>query len=121
MPVVATTGAVLGSLTCPLVCRQCWGPDVQQTVVFHSCSFRQGGRCPCCQVLGGAAGSALAVVDVPVIMQRRCCLAHLKVPRIQFIAPFEDISVVQQRRVRVQISTWVAGYGGHGGDEGFFL
>ena len=60
----------------PVACRQCWGPDVQKTVVFHRSSVRQGGRCPCFQVLGGAAGSALAVMVVPVIMQRRSVLRH---------------------------------------------
>ena len=49
--------------------------------------------------LGCAADSVVAVMDVPVIMQRRC-LATVKVPQIQFIAPFEDTPVAQQRRAR---------------------
>ena len=39
--------------------------------------------------LGCAADAVLAVMDVPVIMQRRC-LATVKVPQVQFIALFED-------------------------------
>ena len=39
--------AVLGQgcLRARCVQRQCWGPDVQKIVVFHCCSFRQGGPC----------------------------------------------------------------------------
>ena len=48
----------------PVACRQFWGPDVQKTVVFHSCSLDNV-----------ADVSARAVhrpgVDVPVFMQRR--------------------------------------------------
>ena len=46
------------------------------------------------------AAAVLLVVDVPVIMQRRGVSPTVKVPQIQFIVPFEDIPVVQQRRVQ---------------------
>ena len=81
MPVVATTGRCSSrtmSLTCPLVCRQCCGPDVAENCGFPHLQFLTRWRMSLLHVLGGAAGSALAVVDVPVTMQRRCCLAHLR-------------------------------------------
>ena len=77
----------------PVACRQCWGPDVQKTVVVHSSSFRQGGRCPCYQVLGGAAGSALAVMVVPVIVQRRRVWRHWMCLRFSSSLEFADTPV----------------------------
>ena len=47
-------------------------------------------------VLGGAAGTVLVVVDVPVTMQRRCCLANSSVASPESV----DIPVVQQRRAQ---------------------
>ena len=65
MPVVLRQGMGVQFLDkavfMPVARRHCWGPDVQKSVVFHSSS--QGGRCPCYQVLAGAAGSALAVMS----------------------------------------------------------
>ena len=71
------------SLTRPLLCSSSTGVD--ELVV---------------QVLGGAAGAVPAVVDVPVIMQRRC-LATVKVPQIQFIAGllFATVGVVAVKGV----------------------
>ena len=47
-------------------------------------------------VLGGAAGTVLVVVDVPVTMQRRCCLANSRGASPESV----DIPVVQQRRAQ---------------------
>ena len=52
-----------------------------QTVLF----FDKVVDVPNVQVLGGAAGAVPAVLDVPVIMQRRW-VATVEVPQIQFIA-----------------------------------
>ena len=61
----------------------------------------------------GAAGAVPAVLDVPVIMQRRWVFATLKVPQIQFIAG-----------VSGHFSSHRDGYASsveYGGDEGFFF
>ena len=48
----------------PVACRQFWGPDVQKTVVFHSCSLDKVADVP-------ARAVHRPGVDVPVFMQRR--------------------------------------------------
>ena len=54
-------------------------------------------------MLGGAAGAVLAVMEVAVITQRQVGVSGtVEVPQVQFIAPFVDIPVAQQRRVRFQ-------------------
>ena len=60
----------------PVACRQCWGPDVQKTVVCRSCSFEQSGHARCCddrciwsQRAENFGGSAVAVLG-------RCLLAQ---------------------------------------------
>ena len=50
-------------------------------------------------------------------MQRRGVSRTVKVPQIEFIAPFEDIPVAQQRRVRT-VQTVQLFMQGYGGDEG---
>ena len=64
----------------------------------------------------------LWVMNIAVIMQRQVGVSRtVGVPQIQFIAPFEDIPVAQQRRAgtvqNVQLSALGAFYGGYGGDE----
>ena len=56
-------------------------------------------------------------LDVSVIIQRQVGVSlTVEVPQIQFIAPFEDIPVAQQRRVRtVQLCMACLGL-----DEGYF-
>ena len=53
------------------------------------------------QVLGGAAGAVLAVMDVAVFTQLQFVVSRtVEVPQTQFIAPSEDTPDAQQRRVR---------------------
>ena len=56
----------------PVACRQFWGPDVQKTVVFHSCSLGNVADVP--------ARAVHRRVDVPVLMQRRLgsCWRYLR-------------------------------------------
>ena len=68
------------SSSCPL-CADSWGPDVQKTVLFHSCSSRQGGGRPCDQAATFAKwkcpifSSSPDSVDIPVVQQ--ICLWRL--------------------------------------------
>ena len=69
------------SSSCPLRADS-WGPDEQKTVLFHSCSSRQGGGRPCDQAATFAKwkchrfSSSPDSVDIPVVQQiclwRRC-------------------------------------------------
>ena len=64
-------------------------------------------------MLGGAAGAVLAVVDVPVIMQRRGVSRTVKVPQIQFIAPFEDTQLRNRDGyAQCKLCSVMQGYGG---------
>ena len=68
------------SSSCPLRADS-WGPDVQKTVLFHSCSSRQGGGRPCDQAATFAKwkcprfSSSPDSVDFPVVQQ--ICLWRL--------------------------------------------
>ena len=79
---------------------------------------------PVVKVLGHTAGAVLAVMDVAVIIQRLVVVSRtVEVPQIQFIAPICGHSSSQQRQVRtvqtVQLSPWVAVYGGEAAMMGF--
>ena len=79
----------------------------------------QGGHARCFerQVLGGAAGAVLAVVDVPVIAATLGSRT-VEVPQIQFIARVFRHSSSTQRQVRTMQTVQLSG--GYGGDEGVF-
>ena len=97
---------------------------VQKTVEVPQLQFSDKVVTRCCerQVLGGAAGAVPLVMNIAVIMQRQVGVSRtVEVPQIQFIAPFEDTPIAQQRRAgtvqNVQFSALGAFYGGYGGDE----
>ena len=86
-----------------------YGVSVYEALVFHSIWWsRRAENCGVSQLQFSDTWSAwrcrrysLAVMDVAVITQRQVGVSRtVEVPQIQFLAPFEDIPVAQQRRVR---------------------
>ena len=75
-------------------------------------------------MLGGAAGAVPAVVDVPVIKQRRRVSRTVKVPQIQFIAGVSGHSSFATEtgthNANCAACSLGAVYGGWSGDDGVF-
>ena len=94
----------VGDSSVPFAFRECGGPDVPKTVVSHICSFRPVGGMPV--VVNDRCLEVPQVLflrfDDTVITQRQVWISRTVSgsSQIQFIAPFEDIPVAQQRLVR---------------------